>query len=80
MIQAQNFIKSISPHNRGWFPSVFRAGFQAERPDSNLFLEQWIPFDMTNMATDDPTALDVYIDFKNGRSGLEKSPFRLVGL
>ena len=54
---------------RGWFPSVFRAGFQAERPDSNLFLEQWIPFDMTNMATDDPTALDVYIDFKNGRSG-----------
>ena len=54
---------------REWFPSVFRAGFQAERPDSNLFLEQWIPFDMTNMATDDPTALDGYIDFRNGRSG-----------
>ena len=54
---------------RGWFPSVFRAGFQAERPDSNLFLEQWIPFDMTNMATEDPTALDGYIDFRNGRSG-----------
>ena len=28
---------------RNFFPSVFRAGFQAERPDSNLFLEQWIP-------------------------------------
>ena len=54
---------------REWFPSVFRAGFQAERPDSNLFLEQWIPFDMTNMATDDPKALDRYIDFRNGRSG-----------
>lgn len=54
---------------RQWFPSVFRAGFQAERPDSNLFLEQWIPFDMTNMATDDPEALNGYIDFRNGRSG-----------
>ena len=54
-----------------------RAGFQAERPDSNLFLEQWIPFDMTNMATDDPTALDVYIDFKNGRSGDGEEPLQI---
>lgn len=35
---------------REWFPSVFRAGFQTERPDSNLFLEQWIPYDLTNTA------------------------------
>ena len=35
---------------REWFPSVFRAGFQAERPDSHWFLEQFIPFDITNMA------------------------------
>jgi len=33
---------------RKWFPSVFRAGFHTERPDSNWFLEQWIPFDASN--------------------------------
>jgi hypothetical protein len=54
---------------RRWFPSVFRAGFQTERPDSNLFLEQWIPFDISNMAVDDPSEFDKSIDFKNGRSG-----------
>lgn len=54
---------------RNWFPTVFRAGFQAERPDSNLFLEQWIPFDISNMALDDNTELDNTIDFRNGRSG-----------
>ena len=35
---------------REWFPSVNRAGFHVERPDSNLFLEQWIPFDLSNIA------------------------------
>lgn len=54
---------------RQWFPTVFRAGFQAERPDSNLFLEQWIPFDLSNMAVDDPAEFDRSIDFRNGRSG-----------
>lgn len=54
---------------RNWFPSVFRAGFQAERPDSNWFLEQWIPFDLSNMSMDDNSDLDAQIDFKNGRSG-----------
>lgn len=52
-----------------WFPSCFRAGFQVERPDSNHFLEQWIPFDISNMALDDNSELDEVIDFKNGRSG-----------
>ena len=33
---------------RNWFPTVFRAGHNTERPDSNLFLEQWIPFDYSN--------------------------------
>ena len=33
-----------------WFPSVFRAGFHVERPDSHWFLEQWIPFDLSNIA------------------------------
>ncbi|OVE80400.1 hypothetical protein BVY02_00220 [bacterium J17] len=54
---------------RQWFPSVFRAGFQAERPDSHHFLEQWIPFDISNMALDDNSELDNTIDFRNGRSG-----------
>ena len=54
---------------RNWFPSVFRAGFQSERPDSNWFLEQWIPFDISNMALDDNKELDNTVDFRNGRSG-----------
>lgn len=54
---------------RNFFPSVFRAGFQAERPDSNLFLEQWIPFDITNMSTTNNKDLDMSLDFKLGRSG-----------
>src|SRR3989338_7019711 len=33
-----------------WFPRVNRAGFHTERPDSNWFLEQWIPFDPSNQA------------------------------
>jgi hypothetical protein len=39
--------------DRGWFPSVNRAGFAAERPDSHWLLEQWIPFDISNMSSDD---------------------------
>jgi hypothetical protein len=54
---------------RGFFPAAFRAGFQAERPDSHWFLEQWIPFDLTNMAVDDPAEFDRSADFRNGRSG-----------
>jgi hypothetical protein len=53
---------------RGWFPAAYRAGFQAERPDSHWFLEQWIPFDITNMALDDNSELDRSIDLRNGRS------------
>jgi hypothetical protein len=54
---------------RSFFPSCYRAGFQAERPDSHWFLEQFIPFDISNMATKDTTDIDNAIDFKNGRSG-----------
>lgn len=39
---------------RQWFPTVFRAGFHAQRTDSNWFLEQWIPFDYSNQATNKP--------------------------
>jgi len=31
-----------------WFPTVYRPGFHSIRPDSNLFLEQWFPFDYSN--------------------------------
>lgn len=54
---------------RSFFPSCFRAGFQAERPDSHWFLEQWIPFDLSNMSLEDNSELDGVIDFRNGRSG-----------
>ena len=54
---------------RNWFPSVFRSRFQTERPDSNWFLEQWIPFDISNMFTLNNEDIDNSIDFKNGRSG-----------
>ena len=54
---------------RNWFPSVYRAGFQSERPDSNWFLEQWIPFDISNMSVENIDELNKNIDFKSGRSG-----------
>jgi hypothetical protein len=61
---------------RNFFPSCYRAGFQAERPDSHWFLEQFIPFDISNMATKDTTDIDNAIDFKNGRSGnWRKAPY-----
>ena len=55
--------------DKKFFPSAFRAGFQAERPDSNWFLEQWIPFDITNMAVKNKKHFDKFLDFKLGRSG-----------
>ena len=36
--------------DRNWFPSVYRPGFHIENPDSNWFLEQFIPFDYSNQA------------------------------
>lgn len=61
---------------RNFFPSCFRAGFQAERPDSHWFLEQYIPFDVSNMATENTTDVDLSIDFRNGRSGnWRKAPY-----
>lgn len=30
-----------------FFPAVYRAGMEAERPDAHWFLEQWIPFDFS---------------------------------
>jgi hypothetical protein len=35
---------------RKWFPVANRSGFQDQRPDSHWFLEQFIPFDFSNLA------------------------------
>jgi hypothetical protein len=53
--------------DREWFPSTFRPGFHTERPDSHWFLEQWIPFDYANQATNNID--DKQIDLSNGRYG-----------
>lgn len=55
--------------DRRFFPASYRAGFQTERPDSHWFLEQFIPYDISNMATEDTSDIDSSIDFRNGRSG-----------
>lgn len=54
--------------DKNWFPKVNRAGFHTERPDSNWFLEQWIPFDPSNQSTkEDKKRLQK--DAINGRFG-----------
>jgi hypothetical protein len=54
---------------RKYFPSAVRAGFHAERPDSNLFFEQWIPFDFSNWAHSPSRDLENQKDLKGGRLG-----------
>jgi hypothetical protein len=53
--------------DRLWFPSSFRAGFHAERPDSHWFLEQFIPFDFSNQSTDEDYSRQ--LDLASGRFG-----------
>lgn len=73
---ASSFINSPQLHQiicrriieRCWFPSVFRAGFHTERPDSHWFLEQWIPFDLSNISLDSTHSYDSS-DYTNGRGG-----------
>ena len=52
---------------KSWFPRVNRAGFHTIRPDSNWFLEQWIPFDASNQSKKEP--LGYQRDAKTGRFG-----------
>jgi hypothetical protein len=50
------------------FPAAYRAGMEAERPDSHWFLEQWIPFDYSNdsyLKSND----DRQPDLRDGRYG-----------
>jgi hypothetical protein len=58
---------------RKWFPTVYRAGFHVERPDSNWFLEQWIPFDISNLSTDVPK-----INIDQDRKGAQGADWRLA--
>lgn len=51
---------------RMWFPCVNRPGFHSERPDSHWFLEQWLPFDIANLASDNDTGQE---DLSGGRWG-----------
>jgi hypothetical protein len=37
--------------DKKWFPSVFRPGSHTETFDINVWLEQWIPFDIANLNT-----------------------------
>lgn len=52
-----------------WFPQVNRAGFHTIRPDSNFFLEQWIPFDASNQAIKEEEQETMQRDAINGRFG-----------
>ena len=55
--------------DKNWFPIVNRAGFHTERIDSNLFLEQWIPFDPSNQAIDEDNQPKYQKDLMQGRFG-----------
>lgn len=41
-----------------WFPVANRAGFHIERPDSHYFLEQYIPFDLSNTNKNEKNSSD----------------------
>jgi hypothetical protein len=52
--------------DRHWFPSVYRPGFDVIRPDSNWFLEQFVPFEYSNQRCDDTLGQP---DLTGGRFG-----------
>lgn len=52
-----------------WFPQVNRAGFHTIRPDSNWFLEQWIPFDASNQSIIENAEGELQVDAIYGRFG-----------
>jgi hypothetical protein len=50
--------------DRSFFPRANRSGFQDQRPDSHWFLEQYIPFDFSNLAVEN-------IDYDNNPDMLD---------
>jgi hypothetical protein len=55
--------------DRNWFPRSYRAGFHTERPDSHLFLEQWIPHDFSNQAIAEDVSTAGQLDLADHRFG-----------
>jgi hypothetical protein len=55
--------------DRNWFPRSFRAGFHTERPDSHMFLEQWIPHDFSNQAISGDVSTAGQLDLSDHRFG-----------
>ncbi|MBM3798751.1 MAG: hypothetical protein FJW18_01575 [Actinobacteria bacterium] len=51
------------------FPVAFRPGSHCERPDINLFLEQWIPFDFGNQGREESLGESTQRDISSGRFG-----------
>jgi hypothetical protein len=53
----QNLLYCLSRRviDNKWFPTVNRPGFHSIRPDSNAFLEQWIPYDYANQRSNEKT-------------------------
>ncbi len=49
-VGSSNIFEILAHHiiDDEFFPAAYRAGMEAERPDSHWFLEQWIPFDYNN--------------------------------
>ncbi len=54
---------------RQWFPTIHRPGFHVCRPESNWFLEQFIPFDFSNQATKNNSEDNLQKDLNLGRFG-----------
>jgi hypothetical protein len=74
-IRSPHLLESLARRiiDRNFFPSCFRPGFHAERPDAHWFLEQWIPFDFANQAVSNQTqpddTLEQQDDVAGGRLG-----------
>ena len=70
-IRSPHLLESLARRiiDRNFFPSCFRPGFHAERPDANWFLEQWIPFDFANQSMPDTGNLETQDDVAGGRLG-----------
>lgn len=51
------------------FPVAYRPGSHVERPDINLFLEQWIPFDYGNQGMPEREEDRKQLDLADGRYG-----------
>jgi len=52
-----------------FFPIVNRAGFHTVRPDSNVWLEMWMPFDASNQSLMEDDNYEIYSDSKFGSLG-----------